>query len=218
MGHRRENAGLADLHFDLEQPGQGLLGLILVGHHPARRLARVAQAALLIEIVDLDDHAVGFVGQIVAALGPAGDVLQHGVDAVELGDVRIDRQTIFLEMFQCLPLTLDGQALDHAEAVGEELEIPLGTLTGIEQFQRAGGGVPRVGEGLQALGGSRAVDAGQFLGGHVDLAARLEGARRLLRPQAQRQAANGLEIVRHVVAALAVAARRPDRESPLFVD
>ena len=66
---------------------QGLLGGELEGHHPARRLGRGAQAVLLAVIVDLDDHAVGVVRQVVAFVVPAVAIVDDLVDGVELSDV-----------------------------------------------------------------------------------------------------------------------------------
>ncbi len=63
--------GPADVGHDVLDHGLDLLRRELVGDGPARRPADHAQAALLVEPVDLDHDAVGLVGQVVARLLPA---------------------------------------------------------------------------------------------------------------------------------------------------
>ena len=73
--------------------------------------------------------------------------------------------------------------------------------------------VARVGERLLLPGRALPVDAGELGARHVDLAARLEQRRRLAGVQTQRQTADRLQVVRHVVAALAIAAGGADGEA-----
>ncbi len=172
--HRRQRALLADLQFDLLQPGQALLGRELVRHHPARELAGHAQPATLVQVIDLDDHAVRFIGQVVAACGPAVDVVDHLLDVVERLDVRIDRKTELALEVQRFQVRLNADSLDRAQGVGEQTQAALGAQARIEQLERPGRQVARVGVEVLALGRPFAVDAGQLAALHVDLAAHLE--------------------------------------------
>ena len=132
MRHRGEDAGLADLHFDLEELGQRLLRFVLVGDHPARRLARGTQAALLSEVVYLDDHAVGLVGQIMATLGPVGAVLQHRVNTVEPGGVGIEREAEFAQQLQRFRVRFDQGAFRSSQGISEQAQTPFGRKPRIE--------------------------------------------------------------------------------------
>ena len=77
LGDRRQRAGAADLDGDPAHHGLGLLGRELVGDRPARRAADEAEPALLVEPVDLDDHAVDVVGQLEALRGEPGVVVEQ---------------------------------------------------------------------------------------------------------------------------------------------
>ena len=93
VGHRGHGAGAPHLVIDAEQLGAGLFGLEFIGDRPARRLGRVAQGALAGKFVDLDDDAVGGVGE----------VFPFGVPMVDVG---LDLVDVLAEA----PLVRDGQA------------------------------------------------------------------------------------------------------------
>ena len=68
FGHGRERAGAAHLDGDAVEPRLGLLGGVFVGDGPARRLGGEAGDVALREGVQLDDRAVGLVGEVLAHL------------------------------------------------------------------------------------------------------------------------------------------------------
>ena len=70
----------ADLPLDVLQHRRLLLGLVLVGDDPPRRLARRAEPVALREVVDLHHHAVGHVRQLRALLLELVDALDRLVD------------------------------------------------------------------------------------------------------------------------------------------
>jgi hypothetical protein len=76
----------------------------------------------------------------------------------------------------------------------------------VELAHRAGGGVARVDEGLAALLALALVQALEVVAAQVDLAAHLQH-RGALALQPQRDLADGADVLRHVLAGLAVAAR-----------
>ena len=73
----------ADLHLDAQQLRGDFTGRELEGDGAARVLADEAQLARQGQVVDLDDHAVGLVGQFVAALVPGDGVGDGLLDIVE---------------------------------------------------------------------------------------------------------------------------------------
>ena len=131
--------------------------------------------------------------------------------------MRIDREAVVAQELEELLVGLDANAVDGAGAVGEETKPALGGLFRIEQLERAGGEVARIGIRLQAELAAGFVGTHQILAGHVDLAAHLKERRRPVGLQAQGQAADGAEVVCDVVAALAVAARGAELERALLV-
>jgi len=66
--HRRQRAGAPDLQIDRQQCRQRFFGRKLVRDCPARRARHVAELALPVEAIDLVDHAVDVVRQLLAQL------------------------------------------------------------------------------------------------------------------------------------------------------
>ena len=210
LGHRRELAGAADLDVDAVQARGLLLGRELVRHGPARLAALEAQAALPVEAVELVDHAVDVEGQGVA-LGLHRAVEGHQLVGT-LADAApiVHRQAPLLQPRDHLAVPRKGgQAHGLAQAVGVEAQRPRGRDGGVELAHRAGGGVARVDIRLFAALTLLRVQALEVIAAHVDLAAHLQhrGQRvgRALQPQ--RDLADGADVLRHVFAGLAVAAR-----------
>src|SRR5262245_63668778 len=89
-------------------------------------------------------------------------------------NVRIDGQAEFLEQLQAVLVTRDFDAVARSQAVNEQPQFALGALPRIEQLERAGSRVPRIGERLEILGDPVAIQFCQVLAVHVDFATRLE--------------------------------------------
>ena len=98
----------------------------------------------------------------------------------------------------------------------DEPEPSLAAELRVEELERAGGGVAGVGEGDLLGGSAKLVEPDQLGVGHVDLAADLEQAGGAALED-QGDLADGLEIGRDVVAALAVASGRPRDEVAVLV-
>ena len=95
LGDRRQHAVLADAQVDgRAMRRDGLLGVELVRRRPARGLGGDAEPLALSEAIDLDDHAIGVVVEVVPLLGPGLDVLDHAVDVVERLDMGVDREAV----------------------------------------------------------------------------------------------------------------------------
>ena len=87
----------------------------------------------------------------------------------------------------------------------------------IELADRPGGGVARVGEGRQAFGGPRLVEAREGGQRQVHLAAHLDDGRRRGAAEPQRDRVDRPQVGGHVLADRAVAARRADREHAVAI-
>ncbi len=126
------------------------LGGEFVGNAPAGRPTRGAEDIALVESIDLDDHAIDLIVELGSSLVPSETDFNHLVDIVGPLDVRIHRQAQFPEPLQCV-VVIDGQPFrDGAGRIGEERQVPRGGDAGVEQLQRAGGGVARIREGRLA--------------------------------------------------------------------
>ena len=148
LGHRRERARAAHLDGDALEPRLGLLGGVLVGNGPARRLRGEAGDFALRKGVQLDDRPVGLVGETAP----------HPIQFFDGGEQFVCRaampgllRRLEAERFQpgqhlVLPLRLLGRAFDLAEAIEDNVERALGDDARVELLERAGGGVARVGE------------------------------------------------------------------------
>ena len=209
--HRRQRPGTTDIGHDVLDDGLDLLGRELVGDGPARRPADHAQAALVVEAVDLDDDAVRLVGQLVARLAPA---LGEGDDALDVepglrGWARPGSPAP--RGARGRPTAFDaGRAALLEEDVEPGREVAAGRHPRVDLAQRARTAVARVGVERQALLLALRVDARELRLGHVDLAAHLERDR--LR-QPLRDGPDRAQVGRHVLAGAAVAARRTEHEA-----
>ena len=112
-------------------------------------------------------------------------------------------------------------AFEDSDAVDEDRERALRRDRGIQLPQRAGRGVPCVRSGLASGGELRVVEAREAGEREVDLPSNLGAQRRRLalhRAHPQRDRLDRTEVRGHVLAALAVSARRAPDEHAVLVD
>ena len=165
----------AHVEAHVEQPRHRLCGRELVGHGPARLTAHHAQVGLVVEAIDLYDHAVGGDVEILGPLHPL-PVIVHGLlgrghEVVVVADL----ETQFLEELQGVPVGVGhGGGLRVAERVDEHVERTGGGRARVELAQRAGRGVARVGVGGFASGDALFVEPGEQRLGEVHLATHLQ--------------------------------------------
>ena len=81
--HGRDGAGPSHLEDNLPQRSLSLLCLELVGDGPARTLGRHAEALLLGEGIDFQNHSVRCNGQVLSLLVPIVDVLEDAFQGVD---------------------------------------------------------------------------------------------------------------------------------------
>ena len=176
LGDRREHTGAAHLDANFAQDGLLFLGRELKGNGPARRAGGKAQVKLLLEAVDLYDHAIDVVVQVTAMLEGLGAEL---VDLGRRGAARhvgVDAKAGATQPVQKLTLAVDVQRIGIGDCVDKGGQIAARRDLGILLTQAAGGGVARVGEGVAALGIGLVVQAHKAALGHIDLAAYFDGA------------------------------------------
>ena len=176
LGDGREHAGAAHLHANIAQDGALLLRRELERDGPARGARREAERLLGGKGVDLHDHAVDVVVEVVAVrkgvlavgadLGGGGAALEVGIH----GEAAVDEP---LEEV-VLGVDVDGRLVRHG--VDEGLEVAMGRDLGVLLAKAARGGVSWVGEGRGARGIGILVQAREGVARHVDFAANLDGA------------------------------------------
>ena len=93
-----------------------------------------------------------------------------------------------------------------ADAVDEQIERPRRGHARIELPQASGGGIARIDERFLAAGQRLLVEALETGDRHEHLAAHLERARHVGAPKLERQRLDGAQILRHVLARLAITA------------
>ena len=209
----------ADRHLDVEQLGGPLLGRELVGDRPAGRLGVHAQPGLGRQVVDLDNHAVELVVQVVAAPFEVHDVGLHRGQVGQAGRVLVHGQSQRRKPLQRLHMGGEGRAaVGVAELVAPERQAPLGRHPGILLSQRTGGCVAGIDVSLLAplgLAGVETLEGGEtqdHLSPHLQ-------HRRSRPPQADRDIGDGAHRVGDVLAGAAIApGRGPHQHAVLVAD
>ena len=205
VGDRSDGARTADLIVDGKHAGERLLGLELVRHGPARGLGREAQAALESGLIDLDDYAVGGIGQRLAGGVPFIDISLNLIDAVADAALVGNRESPALGGPQGLVVGLERQAF-RRYVIKRAPKPPVGDFFGIKELERARRGIARICERGLLLCRTFPVQAVECLIRHEDLAAYLELVG-TVSVQLHGNVGDAADIVGDIVADDAVAAR-----------
>ncbi len=216
---RRQRSRASDGGRDVENARGLLARRELERDRPARGTIQCSKPLLQREVVDLHDAAVDLVGQGVArALEPLVEV-ERASDADARDAPRVAAEPELRQPGQELALRFHAERfLSPADAVDEELERARGGELRVELAQGSGGRVARIGEDLEALCAALVVQPCELGERHQDLASDFEKRRRGLAEQPQRDGAHRSQVVAHVFARAAIAARRSEHEATLFVD
>ncbi len=144
-GARCQHTRPPDLDLDAEQFRRHLPCRELEGDGPARVFAHEAEFRGEAQVVNLDDHAVGLVGQFVAAVGPGFRVGDGSLEVREAAGRVRDREAERFQPFQQFPLAgRDFAAFRINNLVDEQRQWAGGGDGRVELAQRPGGGVARV--------------------------------------------------------------------------
>ena len=218
LQHRERDhvPGAADVPGHLLEDGRGGGRRELPRDRAARLTSDHAELALKVEVVDLHDDAVDLEVERVAALLPglAGshDLLDRVLDL----HVPVDPEAVVAEPLERLVMRLELEPVRGAHAVGPHRQRACGGELRVELADRAGGGVARVGVGGLPRGSAFLVQLCECRERQVDLAAHLEQRRRVF--HAQRYRADRAQVLRHLLAHLAVAAGGSAHQDPVLVD
>ena len=133
-----------------------------------------AEAALLLEVVHLHNHAVGVVAELVALGFEPAAVLQHAVHVADLLRARVDGEPARGERFEHLPVRGARDAVDLAHVVEIGVERPRRGDGGFLLSHRSRRGIARVGEDRRPRFLERGVHLGEGVAAHEDFAPHLE--------------------------------------------
>ena len=158
---------------DRQHTGEGLLGLEFICYGPARGLRSEAQRALEGHFVDLDDYAVGGEGECFAGRIPFADICLDLLYAVADASLVRDGEAPAFCGPQGLVVGLEGQAFARDVIEGAP-QTAVSDFLGIEELQRTGGGITRIGEGSLFLEDALAVEPVESLVRHQYFAPDLE--------------------------------------------
>ena len=220
-----------DLNVDALERGLGLLGGEFMRQRPARRLGDETEALLVVEPVDLVDHAVDFIRQVGPRGGDGLVMCEDRCGIVEPREQRRDGHAPALDHADHLFLRVARHIGGRTPAMRPELERALRGDLGVLLPQRSRGGIARVGK-LADLGRVEflalflrrsarithqpRVECLEIGASHIDLAADLEHLGRIAR-QLLRNVGDMRDIGGNVLAHLPVAARRRAHQPTLLV-
>mmetsp|Transcript_20026 Transcript_20026/g.51306 ORF Transcript_20026/g.51306 Transcript_20026/m.51306 type:complete len:428 (+) Transcript_20026:375-1658(+) len=179
-GDGRQPTGPAERHLDGQQARDSLLRRELPGDGPARIRSHTAERLLHVEAVHLEHRAVRLVRQRSPPRHPRPRRRDRILEAVRQPVVAADGEARAGEALQVLPVRgtqrCEGAAARQGgeQLVRHKAEAPFPGRHGVQQAQRAGGGVARVGEGLLPGGHLRPVHLRVRLLCHVHLATHLK--------------------------------------------
>ena len=194
------------------------------GDGPTRRAGGKAQVELLLEAVDLYDHAVDVVVQVTAMLEGLG------AELVDLGrrgavcHVGVDAKAGATQPVQKLTLAVNVQRVGIGNGVDKGGEVATCRDLGILLAQGSCSGVARVGKGVAALGIGLFIQANKAALGHIDLAAYFDGTLAVGAHVGERclgqmhgHILDGAHVERYVLTRGAVAARGGAHEGAVLV-
>ncbi|MCY1518671.1 hypothetical protein D9M68_533940 [compost metagenome] len=204
--HRGHRTGTADLELHVEQLGEFFLGRKLAGDGPVRRARTKAQLLLILDVVDLEHHAIDVVGQAHAPLADIAVVIQAGLHTLGQFQLAADGDAPGPELLEHADLGRRQCAAVQADAIAAELQRPAGGDPGVKLAQAAGSGIARVGEGLATAFRLARIELVKTGLGHEDLATHLQQCWPAFALQPERHVADGAHIGADVLANAAVTA------------
>jgi hypothetical protein len=126
LGERVHVAELADVPLHAVEARDRRGGRELPGDCPARIAPHDAEAALQLDVVDLDHHAVDLEVELAAALLPGQAARDDLVLGGQARDVVVDAEAVALQPLQRVPVAGERDAVGDADAVAPHRQRALG--------------------------------------------------------------------------------------------
>ncbi len=169
----RGHAGPANGEEDVIQTGLHFLRRVLVGNGIPRGLGIEAQGFLLLQAVDLDHHAVDFIGQAASFLPGLFNECPQFVHRVTHRKVHVHREPHGVHGFQGSGLCIDAMLQRILVPVQENLQVPAGCHGGVQIADGPRCRVAGIGKQRQVQGGLHFVEPLKAHLRHVDFPADL---------------------------------------------
>ncbi len=167
------HAGPANGEEDVIQTGLHFLRRVLVGNGIPRGLGIETQGFLLLQAVDLDHHAVDFIGQAASFLPDSFDECPDLVHRVTYRKVHVHREPHVLHGLQGFGLCIDAVLQRILVPVQENLQVPARSHGGVQIADGSGSRIARIGKQRQVQGGLHFVEPLKAHLRHVDFHADL---------------------------------------------
>ena len=192
--HRGYRTGAPDLKLHIQQLGQLFHRRKLVGDGPARLPRPKAQLALRRQVVDLEHHAIDFIGQRSPALANVAVVIQALGNTMSQLQFVADRHAPLLQLLEIADMGIREFFRDLPQAVAAEFQRAAGSDLRIQLTQAARRRVTRVGEGLAASGELGFIEPVKTGLGHKHFAAYFQHCGPATAMQLERDIAHGAHI------------------------
>ena len=201
------------MHINRQHLRALLLRGVFVRHRPTRLAADEAQALLQRQAIDFVDHAVNLERQGCALRAHVGMELHQRIGPRSHPVVLRHRKAPVLEGLQHGGVSAPLRAALHlANAVGKKAQGPLRRDSRVELAHRTCRRIARIDKGFFALfpcsdaGALARIERLKIRAAHIDLTAHFQHRRRVL--QAQRNLADGPDVLRDVFAIFTITACR----------
>ena len=222
---RRQHARTPNLNTNLTQDRTLLFRRELVGDGPARRTCGKAEGVLLREGVDLDDHAVDVVVELVAMRQRLLAEVMNGLGIQAALRIEIDGKATVTQPLQELPLARHADRGHVGHGIDEGCQVAMGGDAWILLPEAACCRVAWIGKDGLARAVALLVETNERPLGHVDLTTDLNALSQALvghacktcRRQRARNIADGTHVGRDVFARGAVATRRRTDELAITI-
>ena len=198
----RQHTGAAHLNHNVLHQGFLFLWGVLIGPGPPGKFGGVAKPFPGGQVIQLDDGTVNVAAELLPLLVDADDLLGDffGIRKELVGN---DLEMEGFQIFQGFRMAGKGLALCQLDVKYQNIQLPLGGDLGVFLPQRAGGGVPGVGKGLLPVFLQCFIQCMEGFLGHEYLAPDDEPGGSPF--QRHGNGADGAQILRHILAHIAVA-------------
>src|ERR1019366_5596741 len=144
----------------------GLPRGVLVGDGPAGSFGGEAELTLLFHGIDLDHYAVDVVRQSFALAFPGITEIEDFVDGAADSAVRVDLETHMAQFLERAPMAIESGVAFREQEVGVVFQAAFGGKLRLQQAERAGGGVARIGKAGEAIFFAAGVEAFEGAAAH----------------------------------------------------
>ena len=211
---RRQHTGSAHLHNDILHHGRFDLRRVLIGNCPLGALCRRTHALPLGKVADLDDSTVNIAGKLLPIF-VNGHYMINDLRCIVQHSGRNDLEFQVAQKCQGFSVIRKFDTFCQLHIEDVDVQLTAGSDFRIQLAKRTGCGVSGVGKQRLTLRLLTLVQQGEALLGHEHFATDNEPLRCALKGHRDRR--NGLEVLRHIFAYIAIATGRTTDKLSVFI-